>query len=148
HAVRGAVHRRDRRRRADPLQDEPDPGHQARGRRTAALPGGAVRQRPLDDQRSAALYVKVLGSYPAKALRPRPRPGGLPGPQAGESPAETLEAVAADEVPALRRPRQYKLVDRAARQPDTVVRVGDTLIGGDGFVVMDGPCSVESDEQI
>jgi 3-deoxy-7-phosphoheptulonate synthase len=29
-----------------------------------------------------------------------------------------------------------------------VVRVGDTLIGGDGFVVMAGPCSVESDEQI
>jgi 3-deoxy-7-phosphoheptulonate synthase len=29
-----------------------------------------------------------------------------------------------------------------------VVRVGDTLIGGDGFVVMAGPCSVESGEQI
>jgi len=102
----------------------------------------------LDELRSAALYVKVLGSYPAKALRHRPRPGDLPGPQAGESPAETLEAVAADEVPGLRRPRPYKLVDRSARQPDTVVRVGDTLIGGDGFVVMAGPCSVESDEQI
>jgi 3-deoxy-7-phosphoheptulonate synthase len=29
-----------------------------------------------------------------------------------------------------------------------VIRVGDTLIGGDGFAVMAGPCAVESDEQI
>jgi 3-deoxy-7-phosphoheptulonate synthase len=29
-----------------------------------------------------------------------------------------------------------------------VIRVGDTLIGGDGFAVMAGPCSVESGEQI
>jgi chorismate mutase/prephenate dehydratase len=102
----------------------------------------------LDELRSAALYIKVLGSYPAKALRHRAHPGDLPGPQASESPAETLEAVAAAEAPGLRRSRQYKLVARAARQPDTVVRVGDTLIGGDGFVVMAGPPAVESSEQI
>jgi 3-deoxy-7-phosphoheptulonate synthase len=102
----------------------------------------------LDELRSAALYIKVLGSYPAKALRPEARPGDLPGPQPGVSPAETLEAVAADEAPAARRSRQYKLVDRAARSADTVVRVGDVLVGGDGFVVMAGPCSVEGPDQI
>ncbi len=102
----------------------------------------------LDELRSAALYIKVLGSYPAKVLRPEARPGDLPGPQADESPAETLEAVAAVEAPAARRSRHYKLVDRAARQADTVIRVGDVLVGGDGFVVMAGPCSVESAEQI
>jgi chorismate mutase / prephenate dehydratase len=102
----------------------------------------------LDELRSAALYIKVLGSYPAKALRPEARPGGLPGPQASRSPAETLEAVAAVEAPGVRRSRQYKLVDRAARAADTVVRVGDVLVGGDGFVVMAGPCSVEGGEQI
>ncbi len=102
----------------------------------------------LDELRSAALYVKVLGSYPAKALRQRAHPGDLPGPQAQESAADTLEAVAAVPVPAARRSRQYKLVDRAARQADTVVRVGDVLVGGDGFVVMAGPCSVESGGQI
>jgi chorismate mutase / prephenate dehydratase len=102
----------------------------------------------LDELRSAALYTKVLGSYPAKALRHPARHPGLPGQQAGESPAETLEAVAAGEPAAGRRPRPHTLVDRAARQPDTVIRVGDTLIGGDGFAVMAGPCAVESDEQI
>ena len=102
----------------------------------------------LDELRSAALYIKVLGSYPAKALRHRARPGELPDRQPGESPVDALEAVAAVEVPAGRRSRQYKLVDRAARQADTIVRVGDLLVGGDGFVVMAGPCSVESAEQI
>jgi chorismate mutase/prephenate dehydratase len=102
----------------------------------------------LDELRSAARYVKVLGSYQAKALRSRARPGDLPGPQADAAPAETLEAVAAEQQPPARRSRQYKLVDRAARPADTVVAVGDLLVGGDGFVVMAGPCSVESAEQI
>ncbi len=39
-------------------------------------------------------------------------------------------------------------MDRAARQADTIVAVGDLLIGGNGFAVMAGPCSVESPEQI
>jgi chorismate mutase/prephenate dehydratase len=105
----------------------------------------------LDELRSAALYIKVLGSYPAKALRHPPRPGELderPGPEPSESPAETLEAVAAADAPAVRRSRHYRLVDRASRPDDTVIRVGDVLVGGDSFVVMAGPCSVESGEQI
>jgi 3-deoxy-7-phosphoheptulonate synthase len=113
----------------------------------------------LDELRSAALFVKVLGSYPAKALRAPAKPGDLSAqPRAGDAavrpeaapsggdPADMLEAVAAR--PAAPRSRHYKLVDREARQADTVIRVGDVLVGGDGFVVMAGPCSVESREQI
>jgi chorismate mutase / prephenate dehydratase len=117
----------------------------------------------LDELRSAALFVKVLGSYPAKALRAPARPGDLPGhppdgdgrgarqPGAGQpagDPAEMLEAVAAAPRAAGARSGQYKLVERGARRADTVIRVGDVLVGGDGFVVMAGPCSVESAEQI
>src|SRR5260221_2025751 len=113
----------------------------------------------LDELRSAALFVKILGSYPAKALRAPARPGDLPGqPAAGQARprpassaqdlAEMLEAVAAAPKPAAGRSRQYRLVDRAARQADTVIRVGDVLVGGGGFVVMAGPCSVESGDQI
>jgi 3-deoxy-7-phosphoheptulonate synthase len=47
-----------------------------------------------------------------------------------------------------RSSKHYKLADRATRSEDTIVRVGDILIGGDNFVVMAGPCSVESAEQI
>jgi chorismate mutase/prephenate dehydratase len=117
----------------------------------------------LDELRAAALYVKILGSYPAKALRAPARPAGLTGQPAEvtsvppsetvaaeQDPAEMLEAVAAAPKPApgKSRSRHYKLVDRAARQDDTIIAVGDLLIGGDGFVVMAGPCSVESEEQI
>jgi chorismate mutase/prephenate dehydratase len=101
----------------------------------------------LDELRSAALYIKDLGSYPAKALHTRAYATDIPGVEAGRPPAEELEAVASVPPPA-RRPGQYKLVARSARNADTVVRVADTLIGGDGFVVMAGPCSVESAEQI
>ena len=102
----------------------------------------------LDELRSAAQYIKVLGSYPAKALRHPAQPGSLPDVPAEGSPAEALEAVAADQPAAVRRSRQYRLFDRAARSADTVVRVGDLLVGGEGFAVMAGPCSVESSDQI
>lgn len=42
----------------------------------------------------------------------------------------------------------YKLVNRKFHQKDTVIRVGDSIIGGGTFGVIAGPCSVESVEQI
>ena len=48
----------------------------------------------------------------------------------------------------LARSVHYRLAGRAARSEDTLVRVGNLLIGGNGFVVMAGPGSVESEEQI
>ena len=37
---------------------------------------------------------------------------------------------------------------RSYKQDDTIVRLGDLKIGGGNLVVMAGPCSVESEEQI
>jgi len=42
----------------------------------------------------------------------------------------------------------YKFVSKQFRTGKTKVRVNGTLIGGDEFVVMAGPCSVESEAQI
>jgi 3-deoxy-7-phosphoheptulonate synthase len=42
----------------------------------------------------------------------------------------------------------YKLASRSFRPGGTVVKIGDVEIGGDRVVVMAGPCSVESREQI
>src|SRR3989440_9507737 len=42
----------------------------------------------------------------------------------------------------------YKFVSREFRAGRTRVRVNGTEIGGDQFVVMAGPCSVESEKQI
>ena len=42
----------------------------------------------------------------------------------------------------------YKLASRGFRPDGTVVKIGDVEIGGERVVVMAGPCSVESQEQI
>ena len=42
----------------------------------------------------------------------------------------------------------YKKANRKFHPEDTVVRVGEALIGGGNFSVIAGPCSVESEEQV
>lgn len=42
----------------------------------------------------------------------------------------------------------YRLVCRTYREQHTQVQVGNAVVGGDGFVVIAGPCSVESEKQI
>ena len=42
----------------------------------------------------------------------------------------------------------YKFVSKEFRKEKTQIRVNGTVIGGDEFVVMAGPCSVESEDQI
>ena len=42
----------------------------------------------------------------------------------------------------------YKLANRKFHTDDTIVDVNGTKIGGKGFAVIAGPCSVESEEQI
>ncbi|MDO4563639.1 MAG: 3-deoxy-7-phosphoheptulonate synthase [Clostridia bacterium] len=42
----------------------------------------------------------------------------------------------------------YKNANRKFHPSDTVVKVGDTQIGGGNLTIMAGPCSVESEEQI
>ena len=42
----------------------------------------------------------------------------------------------------------YKQANRKFHPQDTVIRVGDTCIGGGHFAMIAGPCSVESEEQI
>ena len=44
--------------------------------------------------------------------------------------------------------KPYKLASRESHEGDTVIRVGDVEIGGDRFVVMAGPCSIEGEEQL
>jgi 3-deoxy-7-phosphoheptulonate synthase len=49
---------------------------------------------------------------------------------------------------ALRVSQPFKLVSREVKEEDTVIDVGGVKIGGRAIVVMAGPCSVESKEQI
>ena len=51
-------------------------------------------------------------------------------------------------VPSAEPTRAYRLAQRRPDQATSVVRVGNALIGGGRPVVIGGPCSVESEEQL
>jgi 3-deoxy-7-phosphoheptulonate synthase len=48
----------------------------------------------------------------------------------------------------IRISKPYKLASREFKNENTVVKVGDVIIGGDEVVIMAGPCSVETEEQV
>ncbi len=130
----------------------------------------------LDDLRAQALFLKVLGCYPAKATPAElqasavkavpaaagvaaPAPAGVPAPAptgavpgANTANSDPTRAGAPDQtaVSAASLPdnSHYRLAARATRGEDTLVRVGDLLIGGNGFTVMAGPAWVESRDQV
>jgi 3-deoxy-7-phosphoheptulonate synthase len=60
---------------------------------------------------------------------------------------ESLEAMPQVEK-AVRISAPYKFVSKEFRPDKTEIRVAGTTIGGDDFVVMAGPCSVENEKQI
>jgi 3-deoxy-7-phosphoheptulonate synthase len=60
---------------------------------------------------------------------------------------ESLEATPGVER-AMRISAPYKFVSREFKPERTVIRVNGVEIGGDEFIVMAGPCSVESERQI
>src|ERR1700730_282908 len=60
---------------------------------------------------------------------------------------ESLEAMPQVEK-AVRISAPYKCVSKEFRREKTEISVAGTTIGGDEFVMMAGPCSVESEKQI
>src|SRR5574341_2282755 len=72
---------------------------------------------------------------------------GAVGDERGKARLQSLESLAGVEsvVPIL---QPFKLASREFKPTRTVVKVRDVEIGGDRSVVMAGPCSVESEDQI
>jgi 3-deoxy-7-phosphoheptulonate synthase len=60
---------------------------------------------------------------------------------------ESLEAMPQVEK-AVRISAPYKFVSKEFRQGRTEIKIGKVVVGGDNFVVMAGPCSVEGEKQI
>jgi chorismate mutase/prephenate dehydratase len=99
-------------------------------------------QRAIDDVRRHTMYLRVLGSYPSRDLRPHREPRPMTearvvavGPASARLPA--AEAVAG-----------YRLASRTAQAGDTVVEVAGVAIGGPELVMIAGPCAVESLDQV
>ena len=87
-------------------------------------------------------FLKVLGSYPSRDLRPvstRKQPG-------------TIEPTGRDALvhpePVSDSPKGYKLGSRGHKSKNTVVEVAGVMVGGDDLVMIAGPCAVESWDQI
>ena len=115
-------------------------------------------------QKAAAL--RVLGSYPIAGAASAETAGVAPSLAAPSAEASSAAAPSAEARPlpdapgrvavgerkaAVKDPgaRRYPLVSREARTGDTVVEIGGVEIGGDRPpVLIAGPCSVESREQI
>ena len=108
-------------------------------------------EEALDDLRRATTYMKILGSYPVHG-RSKTRPAvAVPSAASVESRAvsEIEGEIEGPKAEAVEKPRvSYRLASRIDREGDTVLEVNGTRIGGDGFVVIAGPCSVESRDQI
>ena len=87
-------------------------------------------------------FLKVLGSYPSRDLRPKPieRKVKKVMPE-GRSELTQL-------APSTASPSGYKLGSRGHKQQNTIVEVSGVKIGGDDLVMIAGPCAVESWDQV
>lgn len=115
--------------------------------------------------------LKVLGSYPARTVRDArpaqperaaietlndasggpevsPRPSGASPIEAARVPATATHDETRDAVLAMLEKKPYRLASRLGRREDSQVVIGDVVIGGERSVMIAGPCSVESREQI
>ena len=101
---------------------------------------------------SETVFLKVLGSYPArttKDARPaEPRKTPLAAAKPHTEPKADDSAPPASVLQMLEK-KPYKLVSRAHRTRDTQLHIGSVVVGGgERPIVIAGPCSVESREQI
>ena len=99
-----------------------------------------------EDVRGVCAKIESMG------FRPHPMPGaqrtaiGITGNPGPVDPAEFEDLPGVAE--AIRVSKPYKLVSREVKPDDTVVRVGGVAVGAGDLILVAGPCSVESREQI
>ncbi len=94
--------------------------------------------------KSVTTSLKVLGSYPSQhRARTSPQVTALVA-----EPAAVSEPEPPGPVPEPLAGASYRLASRAHRPDDTVIDVRGVKIGGPRFIVIGGPCAVESQEQI
>lgn len=106
-------------------------------------------QKLMDELGHYTRFIKVLGSYPSQEL--------------AKTELEYTKILAVDEkdiavepkkdtvaAPAIikGKSKSYRLASREYKSEDTIIKVRNVEIGGNGFVVMAGPCSVENEEMI
>ena len=108
-----------------------------------------VIQKVLDELGQHTRFLKVLGTYPMETLY-RTK---IEFPVAEkESKSSNKKGVKESDKPkpvvSIKKSKSYKLASREYKSDDTIIKVKDVKIGGNNFVVIAGPCSVENEEMI
>ena len=86
---------------------------------------------PFDHQGAERVVIAVVGEV---------------GPRKPELMRKLAALAGVESITAISRP--FKLTSREFKPEDTIIRVGDAVIGDGSLTVMAGPCSVESREQL
>lgn len=97
-------------------------------------------------------FIKVLGCFPACDVEPTTVDCAVDitasQPESSTCAVEVQEPAAPKPKPAAGKDKGYRLVTREHKPTNTIIDVGGVKIGDGNFLVIAGPCSVESREQI
>jgi len=113
-----------------------------------------IIQEMLDKLGSLTRLFKVLGSYVSPDLDRTKMDLSKFALSENEETAEKQTEIeetapAAEVVPVKKKSsKSYKVASREYKSEDTIIKVKGIEIGGDSFVVIAGPCSVESHQQV
>lgn len=101
----------------------------------------------IDEMRACTRTMTVLGSYDAHV---GPASGVSSGEAPRPEPRSTVRtpSIVAGTVPSVHTSAEFPRVARASRPDGTTLQIGDVRIGDGEFVIIAGPCSVESRDQV
>ena len=102
-------------------------------------------QNLFDDLGPFLRFFKVLGSYPSQVVR---KTKLNPDTMEESSEKQKDEVIAKPIIKKSAKAKSYKLASREYKNEDTIIKVRDVEIGNGNFIVIAGPCSVESESQI
>lgn len=106
-------------------------------------------QKILDELGKYTRFLKVLGSYPSSELAPAKIDYVQKVSETAAGETNNKKDKNAAELPLISvKKKSYKLASRDYKKEDTIIKIKEVSIGGDNFVVIAGPCSVESKEQV
>jgi len=105
-------------------------------------------QKVLDELGQHTRFMKVLGSYPSQELE-RTKLEYLNILNEHSESEANGQKIKTEVLPEKKsKSKSYRLASREYKSDDTIIKVKDVVIGGSNFIVIAGPCSVESEEMI
>ncbi|MFZ1291595.1 MAG: bifunctional 3-deoxy-7-phosphoheptulonate synthase/chorismate mutase [Melioribacteraceae bacterium] len=102
----------------------------------------------LDDLGIHTRFLKVLGCYPANDIGKATLDFLAASAGKNEEQKKSEPVTIVEKLKKSSKPKSYKLASRDYKAEDTIIKVNDISIGGNNFIVIGGPCSVESHDQI